>query len=107
MSVADMAGAASPALADPARHAAFPRPAIVPDMSTGAILTSIRRPPGTTCPSSICVLQWIDFEGLRPVLAELLGWTSARGYRPFDPVSIFLLLGWQLYKPLTRAQDSA
>ena len=50
------------------------------------------------------LLQWIDFEGLRPVLAELLGWTSARGYRPFDPVSIFLLLGWQLTNRWTRAQ---
>src|SRR5512136_1459861 len=50
------------------------------------------------------LLQCIDFEGLRPVLAELLGWTSARGYRPFDPVSIFLLLGWQLTNHWTRAQ---
>jgi len=50
------------------------------------------------------VLRFIDFDGLRPVLAALLGWTSARGYRPFDPVSIFLLLGWQLTNRWTRAQ---
>ena len=50
------------------------------------------------------VLRCIDFDGLRPVLATLLGWTSARGYRPFDPVSIFLLLGWQLTNRWTRAQ---
>jgi hypothetical protein len=50
------------------------------------------------------LLRFIDFDGLRPVLATLLGWTSARGYRPFDPVSIFLLLGWQLTNRWTRAQ---
>ena len=50
------------------------------------------------------LLCCIDFDGLRPVLAELLGWTSARGYTPFDPVSIFLLLGWQLTNRWTRAQ---
>jgi len=50
------------------------------------------------------VLRFIDFDGLRPVLAALLGWTSARGYMPFDPVSIFLLLGWQLTNRWTRAQ---
>jgi hypothetical protein len=50
------------------------------------------------------VLRFIDFEGLRPVLAARLGWTSARGYMPFDPVSIFLLLGWQLTNRWTRAQ---
>ena len=49
------------------------------------------------------VLRFIDF-GLRPVLAALLGWTSARGYRPFDPVSIFLLRGWQITHRWTRAQ---
>ena len=50
------------------------------------------------------LLRFIDFDGLRPVLATLLGWTSARGYRPFDPVSIFLLLGWQITHRWTRAQ---
>jgi hypothetical protein len=42
------------------------------------------------------ILRLVDFDGLRPVLASLLGWTSARGRTPFDPVSIFLFLGWQL-----------
>jgi hypothetical protein len=50
------------------------------------------------------LLRFIDFAGLRPVLACLLGWTSARGYMPFDPVSIFLLLGWQITQRWTRAQ---
>ncbi|CAG0967413.1 hypothetical protein ANRL3_01271 [Anaerolineae bacterium] len=42
------------------------------------------------------VLRLIDFDGLRPVLAQRLGWVSARGYEPFDPLSFFLLLGWQI-----------
>ncbi len=33
------------------------------------------------------VLRLIDFEGLRPVLAQRLGWTSAQGKKPFDPIS--------------------
>ena len=41
------------------------------------------------------LLRLVNFEGLRPVLAQRLGWTSARGQVPFDPVSLFLLLGWQ------------
>ncbi len=36
------------------------------------------------------VLRLVDFEGLRPVLAQRLGWTSARGNKPFDPVKIKL-----------------
>jgi hypothetical protein len=50
------------------------------------------------------VLRLVDFSGLRPVLAQRLGWTSARGWRPFDPVSIFLLLGWQITNGWNRAQ---
>ena len=42
------------------------------------------------------VLRLVDFGGLRPVLAWLLGWTSARGQVPFDPLSFFLLVGWQV-----------
>jgi hypothetical protein len=49
-------------------------------------------------------LRLIDFEGLRPVLAQRLGWTSARGWKPFDPVSLFLLQGWQITSGWTRAQ---
>jgi hypothetical protein len=41
-------------------------------------------------------LRLVDFSPLRPLLAWLLGWTSARGRVPFDPVSIFLFVGWQL-----------
>jgi len=40
------------------------------------------------------VLYLVDFEPLRPVPAQRLGWTSAKGQIPFDPLSIFLLLGW-------------
>jgi hypothetical protein len=50
------------------------------------------------------ILRLVDFSGLRPVLAQLLGWTSARGWKPFDPVSIFLLIGWQITNGWTRAQ---
>jgi hypothetical protein len=50
------------------------------------------------------VLRLVDFSGLRPVLAHLLGWTSARGHVPFDPVSIFLLTGWQLTNGWNRTQ---
>ena len=42
------------------------------------------------------VLRLVDFSGLRPVLAHLLGWTSARGQVPFDPVSFFLFVSWRL-----------
>lgn len=50
------------------------------------------------------VLRLVDFSGLRPVLAQRLGWTSARGWRPFDPVSMFLLQGWQIVNGWTRAE---
>jgi hypothetical protein len=50
------------------------------------------------------VLRLIDFSGLRPVLADLLGWTSARGRTPFDPISIFLFVSWQLVNKWERAE---
>jgi hypothetical protein len=46
----------------------------------------------------------VDYTPLRPVLAQLLGWTSARGQVPFDPISIFLLTGWQITNEWNRAQ---
>jgi len=46
----------------------------------------------------------VDFSGLRPVLAQRLGWTSARGWCPFDPVSMFLLQGWQIVKGWNRTE---
>lgn len=49
------------------------------------------------------VLRLVDFSGLRPMLAQLLGWTSARGRTPFDPVSMFLLVSWQLVDEWNRA----
>jgi hypothetical protein len=52
-------------------------------------------------------LRLIDFTGLRPVLAQRLGWTSARGWRPFDPVSLFLLAGWQITNNWNRTQTLA
>ncbi len=48
------------------------------------------------------LLRLVDLAPLRPVLAHLLGWTSARGWPPFDPVSLFLLIGWQLVNGWTR-----
>lgn len=49
------------------------------------------------------LLRLVDFSPLRPVLAQLLGWTSAKGWTPFDPVSLFLLCGWQLTEKWQRA----
>ena len=49
------------------------------------------------------LLRLVDFSPLRPVLAQLLGWTSAKGWTPFDPVSLFLLCGWQLTAQWNRA----
>lgn len=49
------------------------------------------------------VLRLIDFSGLRPVLAQRVGWTCARGHVPFDPVSMFLLQGWQITNGWNRA----
>ena len=42
------------------------------------------------------LLRLVDFNGLRPVLAHLLGWQSGRGWEPFDPISFFLLTAWQI-----------
>jgi hypothetical protein len=50
------------------------------------------------------LLRLVDFSPLRPVLARLLGWSSAQGWKPFDPVSIFLLLGWQITNGWSRAR---
>jgi hypothetical protein len=50
------------------------------------------------------VLRLVDFSGLRPVLAQRLGWTSPRGWCPFDPVSLFLLQGWQIVNGWNRTQ---
>jgi hypothetical protein len=50
------------------------------------------------------VLRLIDFSGLRPILAQRLGWTSARGWCPFDPVSLFLLQGWQIVNGWSRTK---
>jgi len=49
------------------------------------------------------ILRLVDFSGLRPVLAQRLGWTSAKGRRPFDPVSFFLLIGWQITNGWSRS----
>ena len=50
------------------------------------------------------LLRLVDFSGLRPVLAQLLGWRTGRGQQPFDPVSVFLLLGWQIVNRWSRAE---
>jgi len=50
------------------------------------------------------LLRLIDFDGLRPVLAQRLGWTSGRGWCPFDPVSMFLLQGWQITNAWNRTK---
>ena len=50
------------------------------------------------------LLRLVDFSGLRDVLAERLGWSSAQGQVPFDPVSLFLLTMWQLSHNWSRAE---
>jgi hypothetical protein len=50
------------------------------------------------------LLRLVDFGGLRPVLAHLLGWKSGRGWEPFDPVSFFLLVAWQIANRWKRSQ---
>jgi hypothetical protein len=50
------------------------------------------------------VLRLVDFSELRAELAHLLGWTSARGQVPFDPVSMFLFVSWRLVNGWSRAE---
>ena len=50
------------------------------------------------------VLRLVDFSPLRPLFARLLGWTSARGKVPFDPLSFFLLVSWQMVHGWSRAE---
>ena len=57
-----------------------------------------------TLPEFELLLFLVDFSGLRPVLAKQLGWRNPRGQVPFDPVSLFLLLGWQLSQGWNRAE---
>ena len=49
------------------------------------------------------LLRLVDFSGLRDVLAKRLGWSTAVGQVPFDPVSLFLLMAWQLVQGWSRA----
>ncbi len=50
------------------------------------------------------LLRLVDFSGLRDVLAVRLGWTSAKGKVPFDPISLFLLTLWQIVNRWSRAE---
>jgi hypothetical protein len=50
------------------------------------------------------LLRLVDFSGMRPALAQLLGWESGRGWEPFDPVSFFLLVSWQIANRWRRSQ---
>jgi hypothetical protein len=50
------------------------------------------------------VLRLVDFSGLRAVLAQLLGWQSGGGWKPFDPLALFLLTTWQLVNRWNRAE---
>ena len=56
------------------------------------------------CSDFDLTLRLIDFSGLRPVLAQRLGWRSGRGWTPFDPLSFFLLTGWQITNAWSRAE---
>ena len=50
------------------------------------------------------LLRLVDFSGMRDVLAEQLGWRSAKGQVPFDPVSMILLTMWQIANGWSRAE---
>ena len=50
------------------------------------------------------LLRIIDFSPLRDVLAQRLGWISAKGQVPFDPISVFLLIGWRIVNGWSRTQ---
>ena len=50
------------------------------------------------------LLRLIDFSPLRNVLAEQLGWVSAKGQVPFDPLSLCLLTFWQISNGWSRAE---
>jgi hypothetical protein len=50
------------------------------------------------------LLRLVDFSDLRDTLAERLGWRSAKGRVPFDPVSLFLLTMWQIFNGWSRAK---
>ena len=50
------------------------------------------------------LLRLVDFAPLRPILAQLLRWTSARGQIAFDPISLFLLMGWQITQGWSRSR---
>jgi hypothetical protein len=50
------------------------------------------------------MLRLVDFSGIRDELAQCLGWTSAKGQVPYDPVSLFLLHCWQIFNGWSRAK---
>jgi len=50
------------------------------------------------------LLRLVDFSPLRAVLAAHLGWSSAKGPVPFDPVSLCLLTWWQISHGWNRAE---
>ncbi len=50
------------------------------------------------------VLRLIDFSPLRPILARKLYQPSALGRIPYDPISFFLLFGWQLTNRWNRLE---
>ena len=56
------------------------------------------------CDDFDLLLRLVDFSGLRDMLAEQLGWTSAQGQVPFDPVSLWLLTFWQIRNGWSRAE---
>jgi hypothetical protein len=56
------------------------------------------------CDDFEVLLRLVDFSGLRDVLAERLGWCSAKGQVPFDPLSLFLLTMWQVVNGWSRAE---
>ena len=67
-------------------------------------LVSPDAPAWTTLGNFDLVLRLIDFSGLRPMLAAKLYQASALGRVPYDPISLFLLFGWQLVNRWNRLE---
>lgn len=91
----------------------WPRPASTPPSPKKSYRSSYRYPgwkeledPGSweVYDDFEVLLRLVDFSGLRDVLAEQLGWASAKGQVPFDPVSLFLLTMWQITSGWSRAE---
>lgn len=105
MRAGDTGGAAAAALADARRDPALAQEALPLGLSAPdpQRLLARNRDDWDALALFDLVLGVVNFSGLRPVLAQMLYKASARGRRPFDPVSLFLLDAWQRVNGWSRA----